>query len=60
MLEASRDAMSFIQGKTRSSLDTDKMLSLSLVRCMEIIGEAAAKLSKECYDEFPQIHGRRL
>ena len=55
MLEAARDALSFIQDKTRNSLDTDKMLSLSVVRCVEVIGEAASRLSKECYDEFPQI-----
>ena len=60
MLEASRDVVSFIKDKNRSSLDTDKMLSLSLVRCIEIIGEAAANLSKECHEEFPQIPWKNI
>lgn len=55
MLEAANDALSFTRDKTRSSLDTDKMYRLSIIRCIEIIGEAASRLSKECYDEFPQI-----
>lgn len=38
ILEAAMDAISFTQDKKRSSLDTDKMLRFSLVRCIEIIG----------------------
>ena len=60
MLEASKDALYFVQKKTRSSLDTDKMLQLSLVRCIEIIGEASSKLSKESYDKFPQIPWKNI
>lgn len=60
MLEASKDALSFIQNKNRSALDTDKLLSLSLVRCIEIIGEAASKLSKETYEKFPQIPWKNI
>ncbi len=32
MLDASREAVEFIQGKTRESLDSERMLSLALVR----------------------------
>lgn len=55
MLEASRDALSFVSGKSRRDLDDNKMLRLSLVRCVEIIGEAASKLSVDCQSEFPAI-----
>lgn len=55
MLESALDAASFVQNKTRRSLDTNKMLSLAIVRCIEIIGEAAAKISKECCDAHPHI-----
>lgn len=55
MRDAVKDAAAFIKNKTRNSLDEDKMLTYSLVRCLEIIGEAASKLSKKCQDEYPQI-----
>lgn len=55
ILEAANDAVSFTQGKNRSSLDIDKMLTHSLVRCVEIIGEAASKLSSDCRNEYPQF-----
>ena len=47
MLEAANEALSFIQGKTRPDLDKDRMLVLSLVKELEIIGEAASKVSPE-------------
>jgi uncharacterized protein with HEPN domain len=47
MLEAAREAMSFIQGQSRKALDSNRMLVLSLVKCIEIIGEAASRVSPE-------------
>jgi uncharacterized protein with HEPN domain len=41
MRDAARDAITFAQGKTRSQLEADRQLALSLVKCIEIIGEAA-------------------
>lgn len=47
MLEAANEALSFIQGKSRPDLDKDRMLVLSPVKKLEIIGEAASKVSPE-------------
>lgn len=55
ILDAAKEAVSFVQGKTRASLDTERMLSLSLVKLIEIIGEAASKISKQKQAELPQI-----
>lgn len=41
ILDAARKAMLFAQNRTREELDANEMLSLSLVRLLEIIGEAA-------------------
>ncbi len=46
MLDAARDAVTFSSNKTRKDLDTDRMLVLSLVKSIEIIGEAASKVTK--------------
>ena len=52
MLEAAREAVGYAQGRRREDLDTDRPLTHSLVRCLEIIGEAAARISQE----FRQAH----
>ena len=55
MLEAARDALSFVAGKTREDLSSDRMLALSLVKSIEIIGEAASKVSPACKTQFDEI-----
>lgn len=46
MLDATEAAQRFIQGRSRDDLDRDQMLLFALVRAIEIIGEAAAKVSE--------------
>jgi uncharacterized protein with HEPN domain len=46
MLDAANEALTFVQGKARADLDSDRMLVLSLVRELEIIGEAASNVSR--------------
>jgi len=38
VLDAARKAIIFARNRTREELDSDEMLSLSLVRLLEIIG----------------------
>ena len=47
MLDAANEALTFTKGRIRADLDNDRMLVLSLVRELEIIGEAASKVSQE-------------
>lgn len=47
MHDAAREAVGFAQGRTRDDLETDRMLMHSLVRCLEIMGEAASKVTPE-------------
>jgi uncharacterized protein with HEPN domain len=44
MLDAAREAVQMAQGKARADLDTDRLLNLSLVRLLEIVGEAASRV----------------
>jgi len=55
MLEASEKAFQFAEGRSRTDLDTDEKLSLSLVRLLEIVGEAARAVSQGTRDELPSI-----
>ena len=60
ILDAAREAVSFSKGRCRADLDTDRKLNLSLVRLLEIIGEAAKNVSDELKDKFPQIPWKDL
>ena len=55
MLEHAREAMQLVVGRNRSDLDTDRVLSLALVRLLEIVGEAAARVSSETRARHPAI-----
>jgi len=64
MLDAAQKAMTFAAGKSRTDLAQDSMLAYAVVRAVEIIGEAASKISldsQELHNEIPwrQIIGIR-
>lgn len=64
MLDHSREAVAFAAGRTIADLDSDRMLELALTRLVEIIGEAAAKVSPAAQCRlatipWPQIVGMR-
>ena len=55
MLDAAKEAKSFIKNKKRTDLDTNRMLVLSLVKSIEIVGEAASKVTRESRDSYPEV-----
>lgn len=55
MRDHAREALSFSAGKTRTDLDTARMLNLSLVRLLEIIGEAAGRVTAATQARHPDI-----
>ena len=55
MLESAREAVGYAENRTRKDLGADRQLTHSLVRCLEIIGEAARHISQESRDANPQI-----
>ena len=44
MLDCAREATQMAHDKTRADLDNERMLNLSLVRLLEILGEAATRV----------------
>lgn len=55
MIEAAEAVQSFIAGRRRIDLDSDRMLLFALVRAVEIIGEAASKLGPEARAAIPSV-----
>jgi len=53
--EAALEARDLMQGATRSELDTDRKLSLAVVRLLEIIGEAANGISLSYQQSHPEL-----
>lgn len=55
MLDAAREALEFVRGKTEHNIGEDRKLVLSLVKEIEIIGEAAGKVSEPTRRQLSQI-----
>ena len=55
MLEAAKEAISFAENKTRRDLHSDRMLALSIIKSIEIIGEAASTVTKDFRDIHNEI-----
>src|SRR2546427_2159561 len=47
MRDAAAMALRLSEGRKRADLDADPSLSLALIRCLEVLGEAASKVSEE-------------
>ncbi|MEK9662499.1 MAG: HepT-like ribonuclease domain-containing protein, partial [Alphaproteobacteria bacterium] len=50
----------FIANRKRKDLDSDRMLLFALVRAVEIIGEAAARVSDETRAGLPDIPWQQI
>ena len=55
MLDAALEIQQYALSSTRDNLDFDRKLVHSIVRLLEIIGEAASQISKQLKDETPSI-----
>jgi len=55
MVDAAREALRSAKEQTRLDLDRNRVWALGLVKCVEIIGEAAARVSEDTRKECPQI-----
>lgn len=60
MIEAAEAATRFAAGRTRDDLDSDEMLRFAIVRAIEVIGEAAARVSPSAQAESISIPWREI
>ena len=47
MRDHAHEVAELVRGRTRSDLDADRLLALAVVRLLEIVGEAAARVPAE-------------
>jgi len=55
MIDAAGEALSFARGKSREDFHKDRMLLLSLIKEIEIIGEASSKITDEFRQKHPEV-----
>ena len=60
MWEAAREAIGYATARSREDLDADRLLQHSLVRLLEIVGEAAGGVSDHFRTAYPGIPWRAM
>ena len=55
MLEAGRQAVAAASNRGRADLEQEPVWALGLIKCIEIVGEAAGRLSEELRDRSQSI-----
>lgn len=55
MLDAALEAMEFVENHSRDDLDTNRMLSRAIVHDIELVGEAASRVSPQTQIDFPSV-----
>ena len=60
ILIAARKAMKFVEGIDRNEFEDDELIQNAVMRPLEIIGEASARISKEFRKTHTQIPWREM
>jgi uncharacterized protein with HEPN domain len=55
MLAAAREARTFARGRAEVDLSQDRQLTLALLKCVEIVGEAAARVGEDTRLKYPEL-----
>jgi uncharacterized protein with HEPN domain len=60
MLDMTRRAISALKGKDRGDYDADDILRMGLAHLVQVIGEAARKVSPQFQSDHPEIPWRQI
>jgi len=55
MLDHAREAVALSRGKRQADLEGDRVLSLALLKLLEIVGEAAGRVTAETQIRYAAI-----
>ena len=58
MLDAANEALGFVADRKKEDLATDRQFALALIKEIEIIGEAASRISAETKDRRQEVPWR--
>jgi uncharacterized protein with HEPN domain len=60
ILHEARMALSFVTGKTSVDFEQDHQCQYAVIRAIEVMGEAAGRVSDDFRDSHPEIPWRRI
>lgn len=60
MIEAAQSALTFVAGRNRADLDGDRILLFALLRAVEVVGEAASKVSAKGRATMPTLPWKQM
>lgn len=60
MLDHVEEAISLVDGRVRADLDTDRVFFLALLKLVEIVGEAATRVSDGMRTAHPEVPWREV
>ena len=60
MLQFAREALTFVDGRSRAEYDTDLALRRAVERSTELIGEAASNVSESTRTAHPELPWREI
>jgi uncharacterized protein with HEPN domain len=55
MLRAAEEALHLASGRNRADLDSDRLLNLALTRLLEVVGEAASRVTEVTRVQHPNV-----
>ena len=60
MIDNSQKAINFVGNISREDFDNDEKLRLALTHLLQVIGEAARRISREFRDNHPQVPWKEI
>ena len=60
MLDEALKVQKFVDNKKREDFDNDDMLSYAVIRAVEVIGEAAAQVTTETRQQYPNVSWKNI
>ena len=60
MLAYAKEAVDLMRNRIRADLDTDRALGLAILRCVEIVGEAASQIPVAIRRRYSKIPWRQI
>jgi uncharacterized protein with HEPN domain len=55
MIDAADAMAAFVAGRAREDLESDQMLLFAVVRAIEVLGEAASRVSADVRESAPEV-----